>query len=563
MNNTSPESNLDLDLHFLPAWAQPQAQSNPFAEYEGESTERDDRRGGRGRSDGRRREGPRRDGPGDSRRPGGGPGPRRSQQDGPRPGGDRGDRRRGPGPDRRDPPRMLPEVEVNIFPEEHGVENLAKKIKMTGRAYPLFDIGHLILKKPERYNVRFNVIKKPEGEVVQALFLCSIDQTLWFSQAEAIDHIFSKHFNIFYQEEKIPADPPKGVFTFVAQCGMSGIVLGPPNYHDYQTKLRRLHSERYSYLPFEAYKSRVRIVKDEAIVNKWKEEQSFSTQYLCLNIPDALKLSNREEVDRHFRETHLPNVVQSVDSFVMNGGIVQSQPNGILKSLTRRAFEEQRRFPLKLVTVLSQMFASHGLQFFKVHKSVTHVATSRPHFLDMATTPVSDGVKKIVNLIDATPGCTRRQLLDVLAPAPQGAVPVAAPVPAATSPEAAVVAASEGVPAVPAPAGETPVVSPESQVITPAMNIVISDLHWLIHQGHVIEFANGTLETAKRPLPRPPKPVRTGEAAPAIAGTAETPATPAQIAEAVIAEATAEESPAAEAPSQPAEPVPPAEPPVA
>jgi hypothetical protein len=31
-------------------------------------------------------------------------------------------------------------------------------------------------------------------------------------------------------------------------------------------------------------------------------------------------------------------------------------------------------------------------------------------------------------------------------------------------------------------------------------------LHWLIHQGHVIEFANGILETAKKPAPRPPKP---------------------------------------------------------
>jgi hypothetical protein len=30
-------------------------------------------------------------------------------------------------------------------------------------------------------------------------------------------------------------------------------------------------------------------------------------------------------------------------------------------------------------------------------------------------------------------------------------------------------------------------------------------LHWLIHQGHVIEFASGLLETAKKPLPRPPK----------------------------------------------------------
>jgi hypothetical protein len=32
---------------------------------------------------------------------------------------------------------------------------------------------------------------------------------------------------------------------------------------------------------------------------------------------------------------------------------------------------------------------------------------------------------------------------------------------------------------------------------------VNADLHWLIHQGHVLEFANGVLEMAKKPLPKP------------------------------------------------------------
>jgi hypothetical protein len=42
---------------------------------------------------------------------------------------------------------------------------------------------------------------------------------------------------------------------------------------------------------------------------------------------------------------------------------------------------------------------------------------------------------------------------------------------------------------------------------TPEQTAVIADLHWLVHQGHVIEFANGVLETAKKPKPRPePKP---------------------------------------------------------
>jgi hypothetical protein len=51
---------------------------------------------------------------------------------------------------------------------------------------------------------------------------------------------------------------------------------------------------------------------------------------------------------------------------------------------------------------------------------------------------------------------------------------------------------------------------------TPEQTAVIADLHWLIHEGHVIEFANGRIETAKKPIPKPPKP--TAKPAMAAAG---------------------------------------------
>ena len=49
---------------------------------------------------------------------------------------------------------------------------------------------------------------------------------------------------------------------------------------------------------------------------------------------------------------------------------------------------------------------------------------------------------------------------------------------------------------------------------SPEITAVITNLHWLVHQGHVIEFANGILETARKPLPKPPKPEKKPEAAP-------------------------------------------------
>ena len=503
--STLPDNEFDLEKLFLPAWAQEQPSAAKYAKYEGQEERpegRGDRRGPRP---------PRRSGPPGPRREGGHQrqqrsGPAGAENREPRHGrsfggggqsGFRGPQRGGPR-ERREAPPPLPELEVTLVPEEKGVESLARQIKMTGRAYPLFDIAQMILQKPERHTVTFAVKLNPEGKPVQPLFVCALDDSLWLSEDEAVAHVLKRHFATFYQAERTATEPPKGKYTFVAQCGMSGVVLGPPNYHDYQNQLRKLHTERFSRLPFEVYKSRVKIVRDEEVVKKWVEDQSFKTEYLCLNMPEALKLESMEAVEKHFREQHKPNIIKQVESHTLSGAAARSLRSPELIRLVRATWEDQRRFPLQIATVLSQQFASHGLQFFKVNKTITHVSVARPHYLDMGLTPVSNGVKKIVEFVDANPKCTRRQLFEALAPSP-----APAPIPVSAD-------------------NQTAPSQPTDP--TPEQNALIGDLHWLIHQGHVIEFANGTLETAKKPIPRPPKPAAKKEGQPAEPGSSPEPA---------------------------------------
>src|SRR5262249_19166006 len=168
-----------------------------------------------------------------------------------------------------------------------------------------------------------------------------------------------------------------------------------------------------------------------------------------------------------------------IETHTMSGTAARALRSTQLLRLVRQAWDGQRRFPLQIATVLSHQFAGHGLQFFKVNKTITHVSVARPHYLDLEATPVSEGVKRIVDHINANPKATRRRLVEALAP-----TPTASP---EQSSSGATAAASE-----PSPG-------------TAEQTAVNADLHWLIHQGHVIEFANGTLETAKKPLPRPPK----------------------------------------------------------
>ncbi len=388
----------------------------------------------------------------------------------------------------------MPELELDVqfIPEEMGVDSLARQIKSTGRAYPLFGIAQLVLEKPERHEVQFTSRKKPDGTLAQPLFICALDDTLWLNEDEAVAYVLEKHFATFYQAERTQTDPPKGTYTFVGQCGTSGIILGPPNHHDYQNQLRKLHAERFSRMPFDMFKSRVKIVRDEAVVKKWVEDQSWKTEYVCLNVPEPLKLATREEVTVHFRQTHLATIIQQKASHRLSGTESRAIRSPALQRLVRMAWDDQKRFPLQIATTLSQQFAKHGLQFFKVNKSVTHVAAARPHYLDLDSTPVSDTVRRIVQFIDANPKCSRRKLYEVVAPS------------AVLSTQPPV----EGVPPV---------------ELTTEASLAITDLHWLIHQGHVIEFANGTLETAKKPIVRPPKPEPKAKPAPS-AVAAETPA---------------------------------------
>ncbi len=500
--STPPENELDLEKLFLPAWAQEPASANLYAKYEGVGDRpergRGDRRGPRpprrAGGPGERREGnrPRRDERGERRLPGG-PSDRREER-GNRPGYDR----RGPGGgrgrdqreqrERREPPPPLPEIGITLLPDDKGVESLARQIRMTGRAYPLFEIAQMILQRPDRLSVIFNVKKNAEGQPLQAFFVCALDETLWLSEDEAIAHVLKKHFGTFYQAERTATEPPKGKYTFVAQCGMSGAILGPPNYHDYQNQLRKLHAERFSRMPFEVYKSRVKIVRDEETVKKWVEDQSWKTEYICLNMPEPLRLGTMEAVEKHFRETHKENIIKKVETHTLGGSAARSLRDQGLVRLVRTVWEDQRRFPLQIATSLSQQFATHGLQFFKVNKTITHVSVARPHYLDMEATPVSEGVKRIVEFINARPRCNRRQLVEGLAPSPPPEPLPVAPVSEQPSVEGQPVAP----PPVPAPTVE--------------QTAVIADLHWLIHQGHVIEFANGILETAKKPAPKPPRP---------------------------------------------------------
>lgn len=534
--NNKPETEFGLEKMFLPEWA---VKPPTPAQYSSYTAEEEKKRGRKGEF------------------------PRRRERERQAPAAERA--RAGKGEQRRERRRKrdrrdrtpLPRVKVNIILDDETVDAIVRQIKRIGRAFPLFELARKALDYPDRQLVKFEVIKKQDGTPVQPLYLCLLDNTLWLSEMEAIDYVLDKHFSTFYQAERTQIEPPKGKYTFVAQCSLSGVILGPPNHHDYQLKLRKLHAERFSHIPFDEYKMKIKIVRDEEIIKKWIEEQSYRTEYITLNVPEPIRLLSREEVVQHFKQTHLPTIIQQVDSYVMPGPASRNIECAPLQRLVRKHWQEQRRFPMKLAVFLSQKFAEQGLQFFKWDKRITYVAISRPRYLDLEESPVSENVKKIIEFIKEHPGCNRHDVIEALAPSPKKIeIKVDVEKPAETQPaatgETATAQPEQSAEQVSTPSEQgqqTQAAQTEQQPVeeefTPEQLAVIADIHWLVHQGHIIEFYNGKMYVAKKPAPKPqkePKQVQQTQGAEAQPGQqpTETSATAASATAEVKADASSE-----------------------
>ena len=165
-------------------------------------------------------------------------------------------------------------VTAQVMPVEEGLDALAKEIMAGGRTYAVFDLAKMVMGARERFNVGF----RSKGE--RRFFKCRKDGSVWLTKTEAVSHFWASEWRKdFYEEVATKTDPPKGNFQQVAKCGMSGEILGPPNYHAYQTEIARIHRERFAHMSLNAYRSKIRMERDEEAVNAWLEKMSQRIDY--------------------------------------------------------------------------------------------------------------------------------------------------------------------------------------------------------------------------------------------------------------------------------------------
>jgi hypothetical protein len=352
-------------------------------------------------------------------------------------------------------------VRVEFLPEPNALTMIARQIKASGRAYPLFGTARLFLERPERHRVRFTAL-----DATRPLFQLD-DGPVAFDRGSVERNAFQYLRDDFYRADVKTGEPLKGNFSNVARCRSTGALLGPTNYHAYQPALRKLYEERFSRrMSFPQFQAEeIEFITDEQTIAAWKEQARATTTFVTLKEPEPLTFKTVTEAEQHFRRTYLPSLVKSGAVLECSGHASRAVSDRGLANVLRATWEKERAFPASLVNHVRAHLLEAGLHFFKHRKRILFVSPIRPQ-RHQSGHVFSEGIAAILAMIEETPRITRPQLATKIL-------------------------------------GD--VTHPESAARKAAL---AADLHYLIHAGHVIEFHDGTLD-----LPLTPRAEKEGAAA--------------------------------------------------
>lgn len=462
-----------LDLRLTPDWLKESEPANRYADYEGDARQDRHQRDRRDRRDERpkrpippngrnRREQSDRKPPG-TNRPIQGPIQRTAESSGPKPSGS--DR---PRFQRREEQAPRPEaepapVQIDFLPEERAFSKIIQQIKQGHVAYPLFGLARMFLERPERHRIR---VRSLDNHTM--LYQFGDHGPVAMDSSALERNAFNEKKDEFYETQIIEKEPIRGNFTSVARCTLTGKILGPTNYHAFQPALRALYEQRFSRrMSFDDYRRAIEITTDAQVVEQWKDEARKTVTFRTKDQENPVTFDSLGAVEQHFRTHYLPGLLRPCLATELSGETARHLPDRGIVTAIRKARDRENRFPAQIAGALRHGLNQAGLHVFKHKKRILYISTVRPQLFDPNQASVSSNLAAILSTIKSYPKISKKQLAEKVL--------------------AKLVGAKD--------------MDEASSEYQHAKTALATDLIWLAKAGHVIEFADGTLD-----LPLSPKP---------------------------------------------------------
>src|SRR5438094_637747 len=343
--------------------------------------------------------------------------------------------------------RTPPEITIRFLPYSAPFENVVAQIKSGSVAYSLYALARLFLEKPERYEVQL------AGKAESQLYRLGDSGTLSLNREFLERNAFRMAQSEFYKIDVTESEPIKGNFSNVARCRLSGTLLGPTNHHNYQLQLRSLYEQRFSRrMSFADYQRQIEIVNDAELIERWKGEARKVTTYTTSREEVPLTFSSPTEAERHFRSHYLEALVKGVEEATIGGVLSRRLPDRAINHAVEDAWVRETRSPSAMMQELAGRFRQNGLHVFRHRRGMLFVSPIRTRAFVHEQAGVSRSVNAILEALAGAEVINRKQLFEKL------------------------------------------IGNVATEDVEPRKLALVSDLRWLISEGYVIEFNDGSLD---------------------------------------------------------------------
>ncbi len=351
-------------------------------------------------------------------------------------------------------PPILQDIVVSFRPQEVALQTLVRSLKESHKTYQLFSIATLFLEKPERFMI--NLSAKDHNNPEKGFFYALPGNWPFLTEEEAFQHALKTHMDEYFERSTVTTEKPKGNFQCVNQCGLTGKLLGPPNYHRYTDLIKEHFSlELEKKCTFEAFLKAIKTLKEPEMINQWLEQMCTVTRYV-LKSDTSQVFESQEAVRRYAYNNYKTKWVSFVRSAKITGNTLANLPSDTLKQTIEATWEHEKRFPLETANFLRGRLHHFGFHLYKKgKKGISFVCAVKRKIRD-ENTHFSTSIQALIEFIEKSPNMLvcdlAKKYLNL---------------------------------------GDNP---PQQELVTNNdFKQLQLDLHWLIAEGYVTEYEDGRL----------------------------------------------------------------------
>lgn len=170
----------------------------------------------------------------------------------------------------------------------------------------------------------------------------------------------------YYESVEQEVEAPKGDFKAIAKCSLNNELIGPVNWHGYQSALMNLHRTKFANMTFEAFRSKIVTDKSEEAVQAWQEAVSKRTAWKPVREgASEVLLESPAAVEQDFESNHFDECYDVTDKVFVNGAVKKNHLSPGLWAHLIQLSGTTRRHPSMLIPNLCHGLARHHMPIFK------------------------------------------------------------------------------------------------------------------------------------------------------------------------------------------------------